>query len=160
MMKNDKFSRKKYIYLKKKSNIQNLLIVFVNYGIKSSILFYLLNWGRRYGPLKANIFYANPFLYDLQKTSLKTKTYCFIVLHIFCLERFFLKWIIKQFVFEVGDHCKTLYTTQRKQYVFWSDQSNHMVGTQQESGSEMRNLALKTSFVTYRTCYDCRLSRW
>ena len=28
----------------------------------------------------------------------------------------------------------TLYTTQRKQYVHWSYQSNHRVGTQQESG--------------------------
>ena len=37
----------------------------------------------------------------------------------------------------------TLYTTQLKQYVCWSDQSNHhKVGTQQEPGSEMRNLAL------------------
>ena len=26
----------------------------------------------------------------------------------------------------------TLYTTQRKQYVCWTDQSNHRVGTQQE----------------------------
>ena len=34
----------------------------------------------------------------------------------------------------------TLYTTQRKQYVCWSDQSNHRVGTQEESRSEMRNL--------------------
>ena len=42
----------------------------------------------------------------------------------------------------------TLYTTQRKQYVCWSDQSNHRVGTQQESGSEMRNLASPRSFVT------------
>ena len=41
----------------------------------------------------------------------------------------------------------TLYTTQRKQYVCWSDQSNHRVGTQQESGSEIRNLALLRSFV-------------
>ena len=45
-------------------------------------------------------------------------------------------------------HLMTLYTTQRNQYVCWSDQSNHRVGTQQESGSEMRNLALSTSFVT------------
>ena len=36
----------------------------------------------------------------------------------------------------------TLYTTQRKQYVCWSGQNNHRVGSQQESGSEMRNLAL------------------
>ena len=35
----------------------------------------------------------------------------------------------------------TLYATQRKQYVCWSDQSNHRVGTQQEAGSEMRYLA-------------------
>ena len=43
----------------------------------------------------------------------------------------------------------TLYTTQRKQYVCWSGQSNHRVGSKQESGSEMRNLALSRSFVTY-----------
>ena len=42
----------------------------------------------------------------------------------------------------------TLYTTQRKQYVCLSDQSNHWVGTQQESGSKW-NLALSKSFVTY-----------
>ena len=41
----------------------------------------------------------------------------------------------------------TLYTIQQKQYVCWSDQSNHRVGTQQESGSEMRNLASSRSFV-------------
>ena len=46
-------------------------------------------------------------------------------------------------------HCiMTLYTTQRKQYVCWSDQSNHRVGSQPESGSEMRNLALSRNFVT------------
>ena len=42
----------------------------------------------------------------------------------------------------------TLYATQRKQYVCWLDQSNHRVGTQQESGSEIRNLALSRSIVT------------
>ena len=42
----------------------------------------------------------------------------------------------------------TLYTTQQKQYVCWSDQSNHRVGTQQESCSEIRNFALSRSFVT------------
>ena len=47
----------------------------------------------------------------------------------------------------------TLYTTQRIQYVCSSGRSNHRVGTQQESGSEMRNLALSRSFVT-RTCRD------
>ena len=31
----------------------------------------------------------------------------------------------------------TLYTTQRKHYVCWSDNSNHRVGPQQESGSGM-----------------------
>ena len=35
-------------------------------------------------------------------------------------------------------HC----ITQRKQYVCWSDQRNHRVGTQQQSGSVMRNLAV------------------
>ena len=29
----------------------------------------------------------------------------------------------------------TLYTTQQKQYVCWSDRSNHRGGTQEESGS-------------------------
>ena len=43
------------------------------------------------------------------------------------------------------------FTIQRKQYVCWSDQSNHRVGTQQESGSEMsfveefRNLDVMTA---------------
>ena len=36
----------------------------------------------------------------------------------------------------------TLYTTQRKQCVCWYDQRNHRVGTEQEQGSEMRNLLL------------------
>ena len=37
----------------------------------------------------------------------------------------------------------------------------HRVGTQQETGSEMRNLALYRSFVTYsRTCHDHRLSKF
>ena len=39
-------------------------------------------------------------------------------------------------------------TTQRKQYVCGSGRSNHRVSTWQESGSEMRNLALSRSFVT------------
>ena len=43
--------------------------------------------------------------------------------------------------------CMTLHTTQRKQYVCWSGKNNHRVGSQQESGSEMRNLALSRSFV-------------
>ena len=43
----------------------------------------------------------------------------------------------------------TLYTTQQKQYVCWSDERNPRVGTQQDSGSEMRNLALLRSFVTF-----------
>ena len=42
----------------------------------------------------------------------------------------------------------TLYTTQRKLYLWLSDQSNHRVRTRQESGSEMKNLALESSFVT------------
>ena len=41
-----------------------------------------------------------------------------------------------------------LYTTQRKQYVCWSGQNNHRVSSQQESGSEMRNLALPRNFGT------------
>ena len=43
----------------------------------------------------------------------------------------------------------TLYATQQKQYVCWSGQSNHRVGSQKESGSEMRKLALLRGFVTY-----------
>ena len=35
-----------------------------------------------------------------------------------------------------------------KRVLFWSSQSNHRVGTQQESGLEMRNLPSSTSFVT------------
>ena len=46
------------------------------------------------------------------------------------------------------DDLMTLYTTQRKQYVCWSEQSNERAGTQQESGSQMRNLASSRSFVT------------
>ena len=45
---------------------------------------------------------------------------------------------------------RTLYTTHRKQYVCWSGQNNHRVCSQQESGSEMRNLALSRNFVTYK----------
>ena len=41
-----------------------------------------------------------------------------------------------------------VYTTQRKQYVCWSSQNNHRVSSQQESGSEMRNLALSRNFGT------------
>ena len=41
-----------------------------------------------------------------------------------------------------------LYTTQRKQYVCWSGQNSHRVSSQQESGLEMRNLALSRNFVT------------
>ena len=33
----------------------------------------------------------------------------------------------------------TLYTTQRRQNVIWSCQNNQRVGSQEESGSEMRN---------------------
>ena len=49
----------------------------------------------------------------------------------------------------------TLYITQRKQYVCWSSQSNHRVGTQQGSGLEMSNLASSRSFVHVMTA-DCR----
>ena len=42
----------------------------------------------------------------------------------------------------------TLYTTQQKQYVCWSCQTNHRVSSQQESGSEMRKLALSRNFGT------------
>ena len=52
----------------------------------------------------------------------------------------------------------TLYTTQRKQYVCWSGQNNHKVSSQQESGSEMRNLALSRNFGTigHIMTADCR----
>ena len=40
----------------------------------------------------------------------------------------------------------TLYTTQPKQYVCRSDQSNHRVGTQEESGSEMKKLGFVEEF--------------
>ena len=43
----------------------------------------------------------------------------------------------------------TLYTTQRNPYVCWSGQNNHRVSSQQESGSEMTNLALLRNFVTW-----------
>ena len=48
-------------------------------------------------------------------------------------------------------HMLTLYTTQEKQYVCWSGKSNHIVSTQQESGSEMRNLALSGVSLSW-TC--------
>ena len=49
-----------------------------------------------------------------------------------------------------------VYNTTKTVCVCWSGQSNHRVGTQQESGSEMRNLDLPRSFVrTYLTA-DCR----
>ena len=44
--------------------------------------------------------------------------------------------------------CLTFCATQRKEYICWSDQTNHRVGSQQESGSEMMNLALSRSFLT------------
>ena len=47
-----------------------------------------------------------------------------------------------------GPHDIVYDTTKQKQYVCCSGQSNHRVGSQQESGSEMRNLALSRSFVT------------
>ena len=47
-----------------------------------------------------------------------------------------------------------------KTVLCWSDQSNHRVGTQQESGSQMRNLASSRSFVTWDMSWvmtaDCR----
>ena len=41
-----------------------------------------------------------------------------------------------------------VYNSTKTVYECWSDHSNHRVGSQQESGSEMRNLALSRSFVT------------
>ena len=40
----------------------------------------------------------------------------------------------------------TLHTRQRKQYVCWSDQSNHRVGTQGESVTEIRELSFVAEF--------------
>ena len=53
----------------------------------------------------------------------------------------------------------TLHTTQRKQYVCWSDQSNHGVGTQQETGREMRNLisfVQEFRYLGHVMTADCR----
>ena len=41
-----------------------------------------------------------------------------------------------------------VYNTTKIVYILVPDQSNHRVGTQQESGSEMKNLASSRSFVT------------
>ena len=50
-----------------------------------------------------------------------------------------------------------LYTTQRKQYVCSSGQSNHRVASQQESGLEMRNLALSEfHYLGHSMTADCR----
>ena len=50
----------------------------------------------------------------------------------------------------------TLYTTQRKQYVCWTDQSDLRVGTQQESGSEMRNFVQEFRYLGNIMTADCR----
>ena len=52
----------------------------------------------------------------------------------------------------------TLCTTQRKQYVCWSAQSNRRVGAQQESGSEMRNLSFveELRYLGHIMTADCR----
>ena len=52
----------------------------------------------------------------------------------------------------------TLYTTQRKQHLCWSDQSNHRVGTQQELGSEMRKSGFveEYSYLGHVMSADCR----
>ena len=52
----------------------------------------------------------------------------------------------------------TLYTTQRKQYAHWSAKYNNMVGTQEEFGSEIINLAIGIR-VSLPQTYYCRLSR-
>ena len=57
------------------------------------------------GLLKANIFYANRFLYDLQK-KFKNKNVLFYSFTYLLFRTFFLKWIIKQFFFEVGNPLK------------------------------------------------------
>ena len=52
-----------------------------------------------------------------------------------------------------------LYTTQQKQSLCWStDQSNHKVGTQQDSGSEMRNIYFVDEFryLGHVMTADCR----
>ena len=52
----------------------------------------------------------------------------------------------------------TLYTTQRKQYVCWSDQSTDWVGAQQESGSEMSpelNFVEEFRYLGHVVTADC-----
>ena len=52
-----------------------------------------------------------------------------------------------------------LYTTQQKQSLCWpTDQSNHKVGTQQDSGSEMRNIYFVEEFryLGHVMTADCR----
>ena len=54
----------------------------------------------------------------------------------------------------------TLYTTQRQQYVCWSDQGRHKVGTPEELGAEIWTLVIEDEFS--HTCVmtaDCRNDR-
>ena len=52
-----------------------------------------------------------------------------------------------------------VYNTTKTVCICWPGQNNHRVGSQQESRSEMRNLALSRNFVTYIGHFmtaDCR----
>ena len=54
-------------------------------------------------------------------------------------------------------HLMRLYTTQRKQYVCWSDQSNHRVGTQQvRLGNEELSFVEEFRFLGHIMTADCR----
>ena len=51
----------------------------------------------------------------------------------------------------------TMFTTQRKQYVCWSDQSNYRVGTQQESGgNEEHSFVQEFRYLGHVMTADCR----
>ena len=50
----------------------------------------------------------------------------------------------------------TLYTPQLKQYACWSDQSNHRVGTQQKSGSEISSFVKEFRYLGHVMTADCR----
>ena len=54
------------------------------------------------------IFSMQIVFFTIYRKSLKAKTSCIIVIHIFCLKHFLLKWIIKQFFGEVGDPLKNM----------------------------------------------------
>ena len=54
---------------------------------------------------------------------------------------------------------KTLYTTRRKPYVYWSDQSNHTAGTQQlrvRHGNEELSFVGEFRYLRHVMTADCR----